>query len=705
MNCNTQCGITSVVTAWLFISSHLFAGQDPMPFTINVTNIAPLVHSAGFEFLNPRPIDTKFGRALLDAVENPLTADSDHVTAEYNKLGIGNRHRMLFATLMWLNKRIVEQAKEKTPIAGDYDNAYFHWFTANNNEALKDCIRRLFEIDVPADSDSAYTDRRFSQFHDLLISYSPLRMTARFGAQFVALAGVKRDMVVADIGGGPGHLAFALSSAVGTQGCVYAVDVRQLFADTIRSGANHVGARNIIPVISKANDIAITNSIDMAILDFYCPGMYCGLTEQEKDEFIFSIRKALKPGGQLVVVDNRRPVDAMPPPYYSYIDESLMIAQLSHYGFRLQECRYGVDDVYVLVFRNVPDFQPASDAGKIAVRQPAANSIAVGSKHSLLRFSALVKKTPVRSLLHQVAARSLLEAMDRFDAKTATHAESLFNDIIATDNIGGDYAALHWFAKILAYPPPARTNLLHNRYEAYYYDYFAANNFARLRVFLDYFYLARFNEMNSKEIFAAIGDLEVLLFNNPERETWENSSAIIAALHLKPGNRVADVGCGPGYYTFKFGEFVGTNGVVYAVELNKAHLQYIDDVCRLHGITNIRTILSKDDDISVTDKLDVAFLCSLYHAVYVCGNRSSIAGFVESISRALKNDGRLVICDNSVIDDGQRPYHGPCIAKEMVVAQLYQFGYELVETHFFTPQRYMLIFMKSPSRQSIRVRE
>ena len=47
----------------------------------------------------------------------------------------------------------------------------------------------------------------------------------------------------------------------------------------------------------------------------------------------------------------------------------------------------------------------------------------------------------------------------------------------------------------------------------------------------------------------------------PQRgERWEKSSRIIQALGLKRGDVVADIGCGPGYYTFKFADSSATRG-------------------------------------------------------------------------------------------------------------------------------------------------
>jgi hypothetical protein len=53
-----------------------------------------------------------------------------------------------------------------------------------------------------------------------------------------------------------------------------------------------------------------------------------------------------------------------------------------------------------------------------------------------------------------------------------------------------------------------------------------------------------------------------------------------------------------------------------------------------------------------------------------------------------------VIVDNAVVQNGQLPYHGPHIAKELVIGQLYYYGFDLTEQYQFIPQRYVLVFKK-----------
>jgi hypothetical protein len=68
---------------------------------------------------------------------------------------------------------------------------------------------------------------------------------------------------------------------------------------------------------------------------------------------------------------------------------------------------------------------------------------------------------------------------------------------------------------------------------------------------------------------------------------------------------------------------------------------------------------------------------------------------VASIRNALKENGLFIIVDNGPIKPGILPYHGPHIARELVIPQLEALGFKLLKYAQIVPQRYMLIFQKT----------
>src|SRR3954447_5409056 len=75
-----------------------------------------------------------------------------------------------------------------------------------------------------------------------------------------------------------------------------------------------------------------------------------------------------------------------------------------------------------------------------------------------------------------------------------------------------------------------------------------------------------------REIAHVMGHQAADWLERPEREEEEKPDLLLAALKLKPRNAVADIGAGTGYYSRRLAGQVGTNGVVYAVEIQQEML-------------------------------------------------------------------------------------------------------------------------------------
>ncbi len=53
------------------------------------------------------------------------------------------------------------------------------------------------------------------------------------------------------------------------------------------------------------------------------------------------------------------------------------------------------------------------------------------------------------------------------------------------------------------------------------------------------------------------------------RDAWQRPAEVFDAMEVKPGHRVADIGSGFGYFTFRLAARVGAEGKVFAVDIDK----------------------------------------------------------------------------------------------------------------------------------------
>jgi predicted methyltransferase len=121
--------------------------------------------------------------------------------------------------------------------------------------------------------------------------------------QIVDAIGLRPEQDVADVGAGTGLFEPLLSHEVGANGTVYAVDIAPEFIDYIKKKAAEAGLTNIRAVLSDERSIHLPeNSVDVVyICDAYHHFTYY-------KEMLQSIHKALRPGGQLFLVEyDKRP--------------------------------------------------------------------------------------------------------------------------------------------------------------------------------------------------------------------------------------------------------------------------------------------------------------------------------------------------------------------------------------------------------------
>lgn len=321
----------------------------------------------------------------------------------------------------------------------------------------------------------------------------------------------------------------------------------------------------------------------------------------------------------------------------------------------------------------------------------------ISSKISLVHLGSIDSFTITEQ--GTLAGRYLLNALENKDPAEAGKAKVVYHAIVPKEHYGGEYTALEWFCDYLIGTDDDRRTQLNDRFHHSFFDFFAEKDFANLKEYLGRKYkLKKFADSGTDDGKDRLSFLEdFILFNNPRREEWERTSKIIECLKIQPGTTIADVGSGPGYYTFKFSELTGPSGKVFAIDTVQNHLDYVQNVCQKFGLANVVAIKDRADAAGLdSDAADLIFMCSLYHIIYTTSTEEVKDRFVASLKDALRPDGRLVIVDNAVVQDGQLPYHGPHIAKELVIGQLYYYGFDLTEQYQFIPQRYVLVFKKRP---------
>jgi len=119
--------------------------------------------------------------------------------------------------------------------------------------------------------------------------------------KIVAAASLKPGMAMADIGAGTGLFTLHFAQAVGADGKVYAVEIAKNFIEHIKARASKASASNVQTILCTEKSVELPEaSIDLAfICDVYHHFEYPQAT-------LATLHKALKPGGELVLIDFKR---------------------------------------------------------------------------------------------------------------------------------------------------------------------------------------------------------------------------------------------------------------------------------------------------------------------------------------------------------------------------------------------------------------
>ena len=179
----------------------------------------------------------------------------------------------------------------------------------------------------------------------------------------------------------------------------------------------------------------------------------------------------------------------------------------------------------------------------------------------------------------------------------------------------------------------------------------------------------------------------IAALENPKRDAYQKPDEVMAALGLRQGEIVADIGSGSGYFTLRLAQAVGPSGRVYGVDVSPDMIVHLNRRLRDLGVRNVTTILAAPDDPFLPDAaIDRFFFCDVWHHV------DDQPKYLASMKRMLKPGGQVVM-----IDFHKKPLPvGPPlemkIAREDLVAQMQKHGYKLVKEHTFLPHQYFIVF-------------
>lgn len=179
------------------------------------------------------------------------------------------------------------------------------------------------------------------------------------------------------------------------------------------------------------------------------------------------------------------------------------------------------------------------------------------------------------------------------------------------------------------------------------------------------------------------------MFNRKAAQARKRSDLILSTLALQPGQFIADLGAGGGYFSFQFAKVVAGSGRVYAIDIEPDFLAYIQEQARIKQIMNLMTVPVSDIDHVLPDHaLDWLFLRNVFHHL---DNRIL---FLDKFRKYMKPDGRAAIIEHKpgiTFFDLRRPF-GHYVKPEKIVQEMTEAGYRFSDRYQNIPGYSFLIF-------------
>jgi ubiquinone/menaquinone biosynthesis C-methylase UbiE len=174
-----------------------------------------------------------------------------------------------------------------------------------------------------------------------------------------------------------------------------------------------------------------------------------------------------------------------------------------------------------------------------------------------------------------------------------------------------------------------------------------------------------------------------------ERTEEERPDLMLAALELKPGMTVADIGAGTGYYSWRMAQIVGAGGMVYAVDVQPEMIKLLERQMARRAIANVKPLLGTATDPKLPPgSLDLALMVDVYHELEYPYE------MLSAIMRALKPGGRLAFVEFRGNDPAVpiKPLHTMTEAQVRKEAAVYPL--EWVKSMRDLPWQQVIVFRK-----------
>jgi cyclopropane fatty-acyl-phospholipid synthase-like methyltransferase len=173
-------------------------------------------------------------------------------------------------------------------------------------------------------------------------------------------------------------------------------------------------------------------------------------------------------------------------------------------------------------------------------------------------------------------------------------------------------------------------------------------------------------------------------FDDPARDKWQMPDRVIAALALKPGQSIADVGAGTGYFSIRLAKSPAAPKV-FAVDIEESMVKYIGHRAAKEGLKNIAGVVASAGSANIPEPVDLILIVDTFHHI------PSRDAYFRALRASLKPGGRLAIID-WLPGGPMGPPEMFRFSPEKIAAELEKAGWKKVGQHTFLPNQSFTLY-------------